>query len=95
MSRLITAVVQDKQVMSTGTGTRLFLTFQTTDGHQVIIRAPIEDQYLAKIEPFDQVWFQQDRHGCHHIQRKTPWVNSLLSIFQRKQLNLNSLNKLV
>jgi hypothetical protein len=47
MSRLISAIVQDKQVLQTALGTRVHLNFRTVDGHNVTIRAPIEDCYLS------------------------------------------------
>jgi hypothetical protein len=90
MSRLIAAVVQNKQVLTTSLGTRVHLTFQTIDGHHIIIRAPIEDGYLANIEPLDQVSFQRDRQGCHHLQRR--FFSLLLkSAFNRKHLHSTDL----
>jgi hypothetical protein len=88
MRRSIAAIVQDKQVLTTSLGTRIHLTFQTTTGHNVVIRAPIEDQYLASIEPLDRVYFQRDRQGCHHLQRRNqPVTIWLKSIFHRKRLH--------
>ncbi len=95
MSRSVAAVVQSKQVLTTALGTRVQLTFQTIDGHNIIIRAPIEDRYLANIEALDQVSFQRDRQGCHHLQRR--FFGSLLkSAFNRKHLHSTDLlNKFI
>jgi hypothetical protein len=97
MSKLIAAVAQDKQVIHTSSGTRLNLTFCTIDGHQVVIRAPLDDHYLMSVEPLDRVSFRRDRHGCHHLQRQNRWLISLLkSVFGRKQLHSHkSLSKFI
>ncbi len=87
MSNLITAVAQNKQVIQTSTGARLNLTFCTIDGHQVVIRAPVDDHYLMNIELLDRVSFRRDRRGCHHLQRQNRWLTSLLkSVFGHRQL---------
>ena len=97
MSKLITAVAQNKQVVYTATEARLSMTFCTIDGHQVVIRAPANDHYLMSIEPFDRVYFRRDRRGCHHLQHQNRWLISWLkSIFGRKQLHSNkSLSKFI
>jgi hypothetical protein len=97
MSNLITAVVQDKQVIHTAAGARLNLTFSTVDGHQVVIRAPIDNHYLMSLELLDRVSFRRDLRGCHHLQHQNRWLISLLkSIFGRKQLHSHkSLSKFI
>lgn len=90
MSRLISAIVQDKQVLQTALGTRVHLNFRTVDGHEIAIRAPIEDCYLSKIELLDQVFFQRDRQGCHHLQRQS-FGTTLKAIFSRKRSYTNNL----
>lgn len=90
MSRLIAATVQDKIVLATATGQRVHLTFETIDGHNIVIRAPIEDCYLSKIELLDRVFFQRDRQGCHHLQRQS-LATTLKSIFSHKRSYTNNL----
>jgi hypothetical protein len=90
MSRLISAVVQDKQFLQTALGARLHLSFKTIDGHDIAIRAPIEDCYLSKVELLDRVFFQRDRQGCHHLQRQSLGT-TLKSIFSRKRSHTNNL----
>jgi hypothetical protein len=90
MSRLISAIVQDKQVLQTALGTRVHLSFKTVDGHEIAIRAPIEDCYLSKIELLDRVFFQRDRQGCHHLQRQS-FGTTLKSIFRLKPSHTNNL----
>jgi hypothetical protein len=88
MSKLVTAIVQDIQVLNTELGNRLHLTFKTMDGCKIIIRAPVDDHYLTSIELLDRVLFRRDRRGCHHLQPQNRWLISLLkSIFGRKQLH--------
>jgi hypothetical protein len=43
MSRLISAIVQDKQVLQTALGTRVHLNFKTVDGHNInnLLNKPI------------------------------------------------------
>jgi hypothetical protein len=97
MLKLITAIMQDKQVIHTATGARLNLTFCTIDGHQIVIRAPVDDHYLISIEPLDRVSFRRDWRGCHHLQRQNRWLISLLkSTFGRRQLHSHkSLSKFI
>lgn len=90
MSRLISAIVQDKQVLQTALGTRVHLSFKTVDGHEIAIRAPIEDCYLSKIDLLDRVFFQRDRQGCHHLQRQS-LATTLKSIFSHKRSYTNNL----
>jgi hypothetical protein len=90
MSRLISAIVQDRQILQTALGTRVHLRFKTIDGHDIAIRAPIEDCYLANIDLLDRVSFQRDRWGCHHLQRQS-FRTVLRSIFSRKHLHSHDL----
>jgi hypothetical protein len=90
MSRLISAIVQDRRVVQTALGTRVHVSFKTVDGHAITIRAPIEDCYLAKIEILDRVFFQRDRQGCHHLQCQS-WRTTLKAIFSRKHHHSNNL----
>jgi hypothetical protein len=68
MHSTIAAIARSREVVSNGT--RVHLTFETLQGHPVVIRAPIEDGYLAHIQPNDRVFFQRDRYGCHHLVRR-------------------------
>jgi hypothetical protein len=68
MHRSIAAIARSREVV--GNGTRVHLTFETLQGHPVVIRAPIEDPYLAQIQLNDRVFFQRDRYGCHHLVRR-------------------------
>ena len=90
MSRLISAIVQDKQVLQTALGLRVHLSFKTIDGQNIAIRAPIEDCYLANIELLDRVFFQRDRYGCHHLQRQSFGI-MLKSVFSHKPPRSNNL----
>jgi hypothetical protein len=95
MSRLISATVQDKRVLETPLGNRVHLRFRTIDGHDIAIRAPIEDCYLANIELLDRVFFQRDRYGCHHLQRQS-FGTMLKSIFSHKpSYSSKLLNKII
>jgi hypothetical protein len=95
MSRLISATVQDKQVLETPLGYRVHLSFRTIDGHDIAIRAPVEDRYLANIELLDRVFFQRDRYGCHHLQRQS-FGKMLKSVFShRPSYPTKLLNKII
>jgi hypothetical protein len=68
MHRSISAIARSREVVCNGT--RVHVTFETLQGHPVVICAPIEDRYLAHIQPNDRVFFQRDRYGCHHLVRR-------------------------
>jgi hypothetical protein len=69
MHKAIMAIARSREVLTN----RIHLTFETLQGHPIIIRAPIEDEYLASIQPNDQVCFWRDRYGCHHLVRRQSW----------------------
>jgi hypothetical protein len=66
MNKAILAIACSREVLTN----RIHLTFETLQGHPIIIRAPIEDEYLAGIQPNDRVCFWRDRYGCHHLIRR-------------------------
>jgi hypothetical protein len=88
MKRTVAAVVQEKQFVATSMGQRVHLIFRTVDDHNIIIRAPIEDEYLANIDPNARVYFWRDRQGYHHLKRqsRSP-VAFWRSLFSSKNLN--------
>jgi hypothetical protein len=73
MNRSISAVVLTKQNLATPAGERIQLTFKTKEGHSITIRSPVEDRYLAAMQPQDQVYFHRDRQGHHHLERRLSW----------------------
>jgi hypothetical protein len=77
MNRSIAAVVLTKQNLATPVGEKIQLTFKTKEGHGITIRSPIEDQYLAAMQPQDQVYFHRDRRGYHHLERPPFWQELL------------------
>jgi hypothetical protein len=88
MKRTITAILQDKKIVATAIGQRVHLTFQTIDGRNVIIRAPIEDTYLANIDLQAQVYFWRDTRGCHHLDRqRVSFTAFWQSLFPGKHFN--------
>jgi hypothetical protein len=73
MNRSVSAVVLTKQNLVTPAGERLQLTFETKEGRSITIRSPLEDIYLANLQPQDRVFFHRDYRGCHHLDRQPSW----------------------